>query len=551
MTILNQIMLLSRSTGASRDGQADPALGSSEATSFVDALEERRTLLRENRRASEEETTSPASTGMAGTPEAQAPVADQDAPASSMPDSDGGESRLAVAATVAESMTSAGNRSTVDDAQPSTRGLEHDVRMLTASSRELAASILAHRRLEHATGRLRNEAGAARQLRIDRDMPSDTAWARHTPRGEAAAGDIRPRKDATLARNGEVRVPGPSTSAENALNRTQPLPASVPGLSTNDAANEGLHPAVASARTQGTSTTRLSTGLPTANAVTDEAGAATSTSTSMAPGAQAAGAARLHVARTDNGDGAAEAPSRVSDRLAAQGVSRNQTNATPTAGQQRTDTASAFAVQAALSAPAEESGVRAGASSTAVTAGAGTAGALADGSSFAAGLLAPGSSGPASMTTPGQIGQSTVPVPFGQPQWASALGLRIQSIAQGLRDGMHRIELRLDPPHLGPLQVHLQLFDGQAQLHFASHQLQVRQAVEAALPQLQEALAQAGISLGQTSVGEQFRQTFAEHANPEGAPGSQTALAGSDTDVAALEHASLQRTPRGLVDTFA
>ncbi|MNR47301.1 flagellar hook-length control protein [compost metagenome] len=46
----------------------------------------------------------------------------------------------------------------------------------------------------------------------------------------------------------------------------------------------------------------------------------------------------------------------------------------------------------------------------------------------------------------------------------------------------------------------------QAHAQFFSHNAQVRSAIEQALPQLKEAMAEQGISLGQTSVGDQRQQ---------------------------------------------
>jgi len=51
------------------------------------------------------------------------------------------------------------------------------------------------------------------------------------------------------------------------------------------------------------------------------------------------------------------------------------------------------------------------------------------------------------------------------------------------------------------LQISLKLDNDQAQLHFVSAHQQVRAAVEAAMPHLRTALAESGISLGQSSVG--------------------------------------------------
>ncbi|MEJ0003596.1 MAG: flagellar hook-length control protein FliK [Pararobbsia sp.] len=57
-------------------------------------------------------------------------------------------------------------------------------------------------------------------------------------------------------------------------------------------------------------------------------------------------------------------------------------------------------------------------------------------------------------------------------------------------------QLSLNPPDLGPLQVVLNVADKNATAMFMSAHQQVRDAVEAALPQLREALQQSGIGLG-------------------------------------------------------
>lgn len=70
------------------------------------------------------------------------------------------------------------------------------------------------------------------------------------------------------------------------------------------------------------------------------------------------------------------------------------------------------------------------------------------------------------------------------------------------RNGQQSAELRLHPQELGgALQITLKLDDQQAHLHIASANGQVRAAVEAAMPQLRHALAESGISPGQSSVG--------------------------------------------------
>ena len=119
---------------------------------------------------------------------------------------------------------------------------------------------------------------------------------------------------------------------------------------------------------------------------------------------------------------------------------------------------------------------------------------------------------------------------------------------------MQTAELRLDPPDLGPLRVSLNLADGVASASFVSAHASVRQAIETALPQLQQALAQAGISLGQTSVGEQAAQQQFAQDQGGGSQRQGGSLTGGAGDVVADASRPASASPRNanaLVDTFA
>jgi flagellar hook-length control protein FliK len=62
-------------------------------------------------------------------------------------------------------------------------------------------------------------------------------------------------------------------------------------------------------------------------------------------------------------------------------------------------------------------------------------------------------------------------------------------------------DIQINPPQLGPVEVRITIKDDQASLFFTSQHAAVREAIQAALPRLNEMLAQGGLSLGQTSVG--------------------------------------------------
>ncbi|OQP35395.1 flagellar hook-length control protein FliK [Pantoea latae] len=109
---------------------------------------------------------------------------------------------------------------------------------------------------------------------------------------------------------------------------------------------------------------------------------------------------------------------------------------------------------------------------------------------------------------------------MGTPAWQQSLG---QQIACFTRNGVQHAELRLHPAELGSLQINVQLKNEQAQLHFVSASHQVRAAIEAAVPHLRTSLAEAGIQLGQSSVG---ADTASSWQQPDGsAPSPRHAVA--------------------------
>lgn len=145
-----------------------------------------------------------------------------------------------------------------------------------------------------------------------------------------------------------------------------------------------------------------------------------------------------------------------------------------------------------------------------------------------------------------------VATPVGGTHWGTELGQQVVMMSTNARQGLQTAELRLDPPDLGPLRVSLNLADGVASASFVSAHASVRQAIENAIPQLQQALAQAGISLGQTSVGEQSAQQEFAQQNGGGSQRQSGGAAVADGAAdAALPTVTVSRNANALVDTFA
>ena len=143
---------------------------------------------------------------------------------------------------------------------------------------------------------------------------------------------------------------------------------------------------------------------------------------------------------------------------------------------------------------------------------------------------------------------ATVPAHMGSPDWGKAMNQQVLLAAQGQQQFA---TLHLNPPQLGPLEVHLQMHDGQIQAQFVSAHAVVRQAVEAALPQLRDVFAGAGLSLGQTSVGAQGGQGDRQQARSQrGAPGSNAIADIAAGGASGASAAQVLRWQQGLVNTY-
>lgn len=158
------------------------------------------------------------------------------------------------------------------------------------------------------------------------------------------------------------------------------------------------------------------------------------------------------------------------------------------------------------------------------------------------------------MLAHGAPGAPGIAAPLNSPQWPTEFGRQFISIAQAANGLGQVAELRLDPPELGPLRITINLNDNVAHAVISSPHAAVRQTVENALPQLQQMLEQAGISLGQANVNDQQPGNAfsgeggngSGHANASGESGES-----GDTAQLAERPANRPADPNQLVDTFA
>jgi flagellar hook-length control protein FliK len=157
-----------------------------------------------------------------------------------------------------------------------------------------------------------------------------------------------------------------------------------------------------------------------------------------------------------------------------------------------------------------------------------------------------------------QTAQATSSVPtdrisarVGTPAWDNQVGQKVIWMVGGEDQSA---TLELNPPDLGPVQVVLNVSNDLASVTFSSQQLEVRQALENALPRLREMMSESGIALGNASVnaGAEGRQgQDGQGSGRQGGGGGN----GSGGDASIAEVTPRQRTSilggAGAVDTFA
>lgn len=126
-------------------------------------------------------------------------------------------------------------------------------------------------------------------------------------------------------------------------------------------------------------------------------------------------------------------------------------------------------------------------------------------------------------TTAATPTNATITTSLQSPQWPASFG---QQVLQMHQRGDQQMSLRLHPQELGPLSVSLTVQDQQAQLQILSAHAPVRAAVEAAIPQLRQALADSGIALGEAMVGDQgmFQQGQSQQGQSSDGDGSRRAV---------------------------
>ena len=142
-----------------------------------------------------------------------------------------------------------------------------------------------------------------------------------------------------------------------------------------------------------------------------------------------------------------------------------------------------------------------------------------------------------------------VSIPVGERGWERAFGERVVwLIGQQLQSA----EVKLNPPHLGPVEVRLSLTGQDASVSFTVAHGATRDAIEQAIPRLRELFAEHQLQIVNVDVGQRDASSQASQGDRRGQGSSPSAGVGTSTSATGAESvASVQRGGLpGLVDEY-
>ncbi|MBS0299005.1 MAG: flagellar hook-length control protein FliK [Proteobacteria bacterium] len=142
-----------------------------------------------------------------------------------------------------------------------------------------------------------------------------------------------------------------------------------------------------------------------------------------------------------------------------------------------------------------------------------------------------------------------VDAPVGQHKWGGEFAQKVV----WLSSQQHQVaEIRLNPAHLGPVEVMLSITQDQATAQFVSPHSAVRDAIQEALPRLREMMAENGIQLGNVMVGaDSFQQENKQQQAFYAAKGADNMNDTTQEVAGQIQTAAVPIRHQGLVNTYA
>ena len=130
--------------------------------------------------------------------------------------------------------------------------------------------------------------------------------------------------------------------------------------------------------------------------------------------------------------------------------------------------------------------------------------------------------------------QLQINTPVNQKQWGAELTQRMSMMVSNSQQQV--AELRLNPAHLGPLNVRIQIEDDKANISFVANNQLVKEAVEVALPRLKEQLQEQGLDLAHVDVSARNNEdSEAESASENSHPDTDPELSNIENELQAVE----------------
>lgn len=142
----------------------------------------------------------------------------------------------------------------------------------------------------------------------------------------------------------------------------------------------------------------------------------------------------------------------------------------------------------------------------------------------------------------------TIAIPLQQPGWDRAFGNGVRWM---VNQNVQVAELRLSPPHLGPLEVRLQVEGDRTHLNIVAPHAATREAVEAALPRLREMFAESGLNLGDVNVRQDSTGRGGAQADASGVPGAAGDRIAEGDGPGSGSRGGAAPARQGLVDYYA
>ncbi len=128
---------------------------------------------------------------------------------------------------------------------------------------------------------------------------------------------------------------------------------------------------------------------------------------------------------------------------------------------------------------------------------------------------------------------SFIQVPLAAPQWQSEFSDRVMMMSRVATQGQNQVaEIRLNPAHLGPIEVRVVMKDDLASITFSAQHGVVRDAIESSLPRLREMFNNSGLMLADANVSEHSLQDRHKQGQ-ESEAGNQYGM--TDTDLSMNE----------------